>query len=71
MLAPLFILHRCLVLLPVQILLPDDELLVELFHLLIELIELLFQSLLFMIFGALSHLIHLIVRIFRHLYLLI
>ena len=71
MLAPLFILHRCLVLLPVQVLLPDDELLVELLHLLVELIVLLFQSLLFNFSGALSHGAHLTVRIFRHLYLLI
>ena len=59
MLAPFFILHRRLVLLPFQILLPDDKLLVELFHLPIELIVLLFQSLLFVFFGSLCDCIHL------------
>ena len=61
----------CLVLLPVDVLLSHDELLMELLDLLFELMMPLLLLLLLELLGAASHSVHPAVRVLRHLNFLI
>ena len=69
-LAALLVLLLGFVLLPVEVLLPQNQLLMELFHLLVELVIFLFQRLFFVLLGALRYGLHLAVRVFGHFHFL-
>ena len=65
-LQPLFIGELCLVLLPVDVLLSHDQLLMELLGLKCELLVSLLHFLLLKLLGATSHGVHPAVRVLRH-----
>ena len=66
MLQPLFIGELCLVLLPVDVLLSHNKLLMELLGLLCELLVPLLHFLILKLLGTTSHGVHPAVRVLRH-----
>lgn len=67
-LGPLLILHLSFILLPLDVFLANDELLVELFGLVLKHVEFLLDLCLFDLLGSARHLFHPAVRVFSHLH---
>lgn len=68
-LGPLLVLHLSFILLPLDVFLANDELLVELFGLVLKHVEFLLDLCLFDLLGPACHLFHPAVRVFSHLHL--